>query len=99
MLKRLILSGIVFLFAFALGFVYATQKNPGLLPPGVASEMWISLTPHSGIALNMKGAPPGAPITDRDGLVVYGTLMVWSQGFWQRVYLDPAPVSRYLPVK
>jgi len=99
MSRRWVFSGFVILSVFALGLIHANQKAPTGLPPGVAAEMWISLTPHAGIALNPKGAPPGMPVADRDGLVVYGTLMVRAQGSWQRVYLEPAPVSRYLPVK
>lgn len=61
--------------------------------------MWISLTSNSGIALNVDGLPLGTPIMDRDGPVVYGTLMVRSHGFWQKVYLEPSPGGRFLPVR
>jgi hypothetical protein len=99
MAGKSVIFGIVILFVFALGFNYATQKRSAELPPGVIAEMWISLTPYSGIALNSKGAPPGTPMMARDGMVVYGTLMVKSQGFWQKVYLEPAPGGRFLPVR
>jgi hypothetical protein len=97
MSRHSLLSGILILFVFALGFIYATQKEPAERPPGIAAEMWISLTPHSGIALDIKR--PGMPLMDREGLAVYGTLMVKSQGFWQKVYLEPAPGGRFLPVR
>jgi hypothetical protein len=58
--------------------------------------MWIPISDNAGVALNRWGDSIKA-IPNGDGCL--GTLMVKSHGVWQKVYLESAPVNKFLPVK
>ena len=96
MTKKRVVLGITVFLIVALGFNFALQRKQADVPPGVLPEMWIPINENAGVALNMWGESTsvkgGAAST-------HGTLMIKSQGAWQKIYLEQAPVNKFMPLK
>ncbi len=96
MARKRFVAGAVVLILVSLAIIVAAQNRPADVPPGVLPEMWIAINKDAGIAMSQQSVrfkPGGGSVP------VYGTLMIRSNGFWQKVYLEPDPAARFLPAK
>jgi hypothetical protein len=99
MAMRITIAVSVILVIAAIGLWATSQQHSVLefqpsesanVPPGVLAEMWLPINATAGVALNVQGPPPGTKMPER-GLLAYGTLMIKSDGVWQKVYLETVP--------
>jgi hypothetical protein len=88
--------GLAVFFLFAGTVSLALQLRLGEVPPGVLPEAWISISQNAGVALSLSGESPSG----KGGTAfTRGTLMVRSHGLWQKIYLEPVPADKFIPVR